>query len=175
MSKYLESVEEFHKAFNHPIEPTIKEDNLKVRELRLKLLYEEIEELSNAMGTDETLHKLCEETLSKPINKDVYDKVETLDALCDTQYVLSGAILALGYTDIFNKAFDEVQRSNMSKMCLSNQEAKDTINYYKNERGESMNINITPKGDGFIVVRQDGKILKNVYYSEADLEQFIDG
>jgi|VirMetMinimDraft_7_1064189.scaffolds.fasta_scaffold20236_4 predicted HAD superfamily Cof-like phosphohydrolase len=174
MNKYLEQVKDFHEAFNHPVEETIEEHgNHKLRELRLKLLYEEIEELSNAMGTDGTLHKLCKETLTKPINNIMYDKTETLDALCDIQYVLSGAVISLGYKNVFDEAFDEVQRSNMSKMCSTIEQSEDTIKYYKEERNEPLDINVTEKEDGYIIVREDGKILKNKYYSPADLEQFI--
>jgi predicted HAD superfamily Cof-like phosphohydrolase len=174
MNKYLEQVKDFHEAFNHPVEETIKEhDNKEVRELRLKLLYEEIEELSNAMGTDGTLHKLCKETLTKPINNILYDKTETLDALCDIQYVLSGAVLSLGYKNIFDDAFDEVQRSNMSKMCSTMAEVEDTMKYYKEERNETLNINVVHQGAMYIIQREDDKILKNKYYSPADLEQFI--
>lgn len=173
MNKYLKQVKEFHSAFDHPIEDTIQDDNLKIREFRLKLLYEELEELSNAMGTDDVLHKLCSETLSKPVNNVVYDKIETLDALCDIQYVLSGAVLALGYYNVFDATFDEVQRSNMSKMCDNLEQAEDTIEYYKAERGEKLNIEIVEKGDKYITLREDGKILKNKYYSPANIKQFI--
>tara|TARA_R110000772_G_scaffold95789_1_gene194138 strand:- start:8390 stop:8914 length:525 start_codon:yes stop_codon:yes gene_type:complete len=173
MNIYLESVKDFHETFNHPVHETIEDRNHKLRELRLKLLYEEIEELSNAMGTDGTLHKLCKETIGKPINNILYDKTESLDALCDIQYVLSGAVLSMGYTKVFDPAFLEVQRSNMSKMCSTMEQAEDTVKYYKEERNEPLDITITEKEDGFIVVREDGKILKNKYYSPADLKQFI--
>lgn len=172
MNHYLESVKKFHKSFNHPVENEIKEDNLELRKLRLKLLFEEVEELSNAMGTDDTLHDLCEEVLSKVKNVGQYDKVETMDALCDIQYVLSGAVLSLGYTK-FDEAFDEVQRSNMSKMCESIDVAKKTIEYYKNERGETQSMTFTPKGDKYIVVRSDGKIMKSISYSPTELNRFI--
>lgn len=174
MNIYLESVRDFHESFDHPVEETINNDNLKLRELRLKLLFEELEELSNAMGTDDTLHNLCRETLNKQINNTIYDKKETLDALCDIQYVLSGAVLSMGYTNKFDEAFLEVQRSNMSKMCLTMDEANDTIQYYKEERHEPLDINIIEKEHGYVIVREDGKILKNKYYSPADLEQFIE-
>ena len=173
MSKYLELVKDFHQTFNHPVETVIKEDNMEDRELRLKLLYEELEELSNAMGTDEVLHSLCKDTLLKPVNKGVYDKVETLDALCDIQYVLSGAVLTLGYTNVFDDTFEEVQRSNMSKMCLSKQQVDDTIKFYKEVKGEKLDIDYTKIDNGYIVLREDNKILKNVHYSPANIGQFI--
>lgn len=175
MNHYTESVKKFHESFNHPIEDEIKEDNIKLRKLRLKLLFEEIAELSHAMGTDDTLAELCNSVLhSDKFNNTEYDKVETIDALCDIQYVLSGAVLALGYKDIFDDAFDEVQRSNMSKMCENTSQAEDTIKYYQEERGELLSMEIVEKDGKYIVVRSDGKIMKNVHYSPANLNQFID-
>ena len=175
MNHYLESVEKFHKSFNHPIEDNIIEDNIDIRKLRLKLLFEELEELSNAMGTDDTFHELCQSTLNKgEQNTDNYDKVETLDALCDIQYVLSGAVLAMGYKNVFDEAFDEVQRSNMSKMCEDLDTAQRTVDYYKKERGEELPMNIVPKGNKYIVVRQDKKILKSINYSPTDLKKYVE-
>lgn len=179
MNKYLEDVKEFHETFNHPVEETIKTDNLKLRQLRLKLIFEELEELSSAMDTDVTLYNLCKDNidkflLSKKVNDgDNVDKVESLDALCDIQYVLSGAILSLGYTNVFDEAFSEVQRSNMSKMCLDEIQADDTIKYYKEERQEQLEMTPVEKDGKYIVVRSDGKIMKNVHYSPADLTTFV--
>jgi len=174
MSNYLDSVSKFHDAFEHPIEIEIKEDNLELRELRLSLLFEEIVELSFAMGTNKKLRELIakfQDTINE--NPVKYDKVETVDALGDMQYVLSGGVLAMGYTNVFDLCFDEIQRSNMSKMCATKQEAEDTIKYYKEERGETAEMHIIEKNGNFIVKRADGKILKNMYYSPANLEQFI--
>jgi predicted HAD superfamily Cof-like phosphohydrolase len=42
--------------------------------------------------------------------------VEIADALCDLQYVLSGAILEFGFGGKFKSLFEEVHRSNMSKV-----------------------------------------------------------
>lgn len=176
MNNYLKKVNEFHEAFNHPTEKEIKTDNLELNQLRLKLLFEELEELSAAMDLKGTFFKLCRENINHNVNKVDglnVDKLESLDALCDIQYVLSGAILALGYTNVFDSAFEEVQRSNMSKMCLDESQADDTIKYYKEERGEKLELNKVKKGKKYIVVRSDGKIMKNVHYSPADLTTFI--
>ena len=42
----------------------------------------------------------------------------------------------------FEEAFDEVQRSNMSKMCHSEKEVEDTIAHYKAKDGILYNLNI---------------------------------
>jgi len=148
----LNQVAEFHKTFNAPIldKPTIPS---KERcELRISLLQEELNELKDAI-TDN-------------------DLVEIADALCDLQYVLSGAVLEFGLGEKFVKLFNEVQRSNMSKACANQQEADETIEFYK-EKGEDAFSEIS--GEKINVHRKsDHKVLKNKYYSPADLKSILD-
>src|SRR5688572_2220173 len=111
----LNLVADFHKTFKHPIleKPSIPaEDRCK---LRVALIAEELKELEVAI-----------------LEKDI---VEIADALCDIQYVLSGAILEFGLADKFKDLFEEVQRSNMSKACQSEDEARATIEHYKAKDG----------------------------------------
>ena len=42
--------------------------------------------------------------------------LEVLDALCDMQYILIGTVLELGLQEVFEDAFAEVHRSNMTKL-----------------------------------------------------------
>ena len=145
----LNDVAAFHELFNLPIldEPTIP--SKKRCELRLALLEEELEELKEAIEDN--------------------DLVEVADAFCDLQYVLSGAILEFGLGEKFKELFEEVQRSNMSKACRSMDVAKATQEHYMNGKGETSRIE--PKGDQFLVYREkDGKVLKSVEYSPADIE-----
>lgn len=178
---YINKVKEFHESFDHPINDFKNPIDLKTRQLRVKLLFEELEELATASDVKGTFGELClgvVESLSNNIENDVdvidgdnVDKKEEIDALCDIQYVLSGAVLALGYQDVFDDAFEEVQRSNMSKMCRNLDEVEKTKEYYEERGFES---HFVEKGDSFIVLRKgDNKVLKNINYSEADLEQFI--
>ncbi|EFK58906.1 nucleoside triphosphate pyrophosphohydrolase family protein [Sphingobacterium spiritivorum] len=151
--KTLTSVAEFHKTFQHPIldQPTIPAE--KRCELRVSLIAEELKELEEAIQ-----------------NKDL---VEIADALCDIQYVLSGAVLEFGLKDKFNALFEEVQRSNMSKACKSVKEAEETMKYYKEEKGVD---SYYKEVDGlFLVFREgDNKTLKSIYYSPADLKSIIE-
>ncbi len=106
------------------------------------------------------------------VDGDNVDKKEEIDALCDLQFVLSGAKLALGHHENFEKAFDEVQRSNMSKMCHSEKEVEETIKHYKEKDGTIAYA--FKKGDGWLILREgDDKVLKNIYYEPAQLEQFV--
>lgn len=147
--KALNDVSEFHKTFNLPIldEPIIPD--AKRCELRLSLIEEELQELRDAIASD--------------------DLVEVADAFCDIQYVLSGAILEFGLGNKFDSLFSEVQRSNMSKACKSMEEAEATQAKYKTEQG--VDSYVKQVGDDFLVYRQsDSKVLKSINYSPADIK-----
>jgi hypothetical protein len=68
--------------------------------------------------------------------------------------------------------FDEVQRSNMSKACETQEIAEATAKkYFEKDGTESY---IEQKGEFFIVYRKgDDKVLKSVSYSPADLESIL--
>lgn len=123
----LEQVQEFHETYGLPVKDSPDISDAKTNQLRINLLAEEVEELKEAL--------------------DAGDMVEVLDALTDIQYVLDGAYLSFGLHHVKTAAFEEVQRSNMSKL------------------GE----------DGKPIVRpEDGKILKGPNYFKPDIAQFID-
>lgn len=150
--KCLSSVSEFHQTFQHPIleKPTIPSANR--CELRVSLIAEELRELQEAIE-----------------NKDM---VEIADALCDIQYVLSGAILEFGLKDKFAPLFNEVQRSNMSKACKTEDEAIETQEHYRQKGVDSYYKKIDGK---FLVFRKgDDKTLKSIYYSPADLKSILE-
>lgn len=123
----LDQVQEFHETYGLPVKnsPTISDE--KTNALRINLLAEELEELKEALEQG--------------------DLVETLDALIDLQYVLDGAFLSFGMQSLKTPAFDEVHRSNMSKLGA----------------------------DGKPIVRpEDGKILKGPDYFKPDIKQFLE-
>lgn len=150
----LNQVAEFHNTFKHPIhpEPLIPEE--KRCQLRVNLIAEELKELEHAIR-----------------DKDI---VEIADALCDIQYVLSGAVLEFGLGDKFKKLFDEVQRSNMSKSCSTIEEAQATAEYY-NER-DNVECLIEESDGHYLVYRKsDHKTLKSINYSPANLSSILNG
>lgn len=148
----LNLVAEFHKTFQHPIlsTPGIPEENR--CKLRVALLAEELKELEVAILEG--------------------DIVEVADALCDIQYVLSGAILEFGLGEKFNLLFEEVQRSNMSKACRSLEEANATISHYK-EKDQTECYYREEDGRWLVYRKSDNKTLKSINYSPADLEGII--
>lgn len=148
----LNLVAEFHKTFKHPVlaEPGIpSEDRCK---LRVALIAEELKELEVAI-----------------LQKDI---VEIADALSDIQYVLSGAILEFGLGDKFSALFEEVQRSNMSKACVSEDEAKATVEFYKKKDGTECYYR-EEAGKWLVYRKSDNKTIKSINYSPADLQGIL--
>lgn len=150
--KTLTSVAEFHKTFQHPILEKPAIPSAERCALRVSLIAEELKELQEAIADN--------------------DLVEIADALCDIQYVLSGAVLEFGFKDKFNALFEEVQRSNMSKACKNEEEAIATQEHYRKKGVESYYKEV----DGlFLVFRQeDNKTLKSINYSPANLKDIIE-
>lgn len=99
------------------------------------------------------------------------DIVEIADALCDLQYVLSGAILEFGLGEKFKALFDEVQRSNMSKTCKTVEEAEQTVAHYRAQGVECF----YEESEGLYLVfrKGDRKTLKSVCYSPANLKPLL--
>ncbi|MBP7357533.1 MAG: nucleoside triphosphate pyrophosphohydrolase family protein, partial [Cloacibacterium sp.] len=81
----LNQVAEFHRTFNAPILETPQIPSKERCELRVSLLQEELNELKQAIEDN--------------------DLVEIADALCDLQYVLSGAVLEFGLGEKFVELF----------------------------------------------------------------------
>lgn len=127
MKKQLNHVKAFHEAFGHPVaeKPQLVDRDLWF--LRGTLLGEELEEYALA----------CDEE----------DLVGVADALADQLYILLGTMHVHGMQDKIEEIFDEVQRSNMSKL------------------GE----------DGKPIYREDGKVLKGPNFSEPNIKDIIDG
>lgn len=155
----LEQVAEFHKLFQHPIldSPQIPDEQRCM--LRMTLIHEEWKEFCEAIA-----------------RKDI---VGVADALCDLQYVLSGAVLEFGLKDKFPALFDEVQRSNMSKACDTEEDAQATIMAYLHNASETGQdpgqMHYEEKDGKFLVYRtHDRKTLKSKFYSPANLKKILE-
>ena len=126
MKKYTDAVHEFHSAFKLGIknEPTA---DLGVAKnlLRFNLMKEENEEYFEAANAN--------------------DLVEVADALGDMLYILAGTIIEHGMQYKIAEVFDEIQRSNMSKL------------------GE----------DGHPIFREDGKVLKGPNYFKPNIGSIL--
>lgn len=150
----LLGVSKFMKAFNQPVldVPTIPSADR--CELRVKLIQEELDELSTAIK-----------------EKDI---VEIADAFGDLQYVLSGAVHEFGLGSRFANIFDNIHQSNMSKICNSYEEASETLKHYKSQGIDVYSEKL--EGDTYLIKRkEDDKVLKNIYYTPATLTKIVNG
>jgi predicted HAD superfamily Cof-like phosphohydrolase len=126
MKNKIKAVHEFHKAFglgiqNSPTAELETQRNL----LRYKLMREENEEYLDAAN-----------------NKDL---VEVADALGDMLYILCGTIIEHGMQHKIEEVFNEIQKSNMSKLGA----------------------------DGKPIFREDGKVLKGPNYFKPDIKSIL--
>ena len=127
MRRKLEAVKEFHSAFGLGINetPTAQLGEPK-NLLRYKLMREENEEYLEAANNG--------------------DLVEVADALGDMLYILCGTILEHGLQHKIEEVFEEIQRSNMSKL------------------GEN----------GKPIYREDGKVLKGPNYFVPNIKEVLE-
>jgi predicted HAD superfamily Cof-like phosphohydrolase len=152
MNEFLEKVKCFHDTFNAPVLDTPQMPSEDRCELRVELLQEELNELKLAIEND--------------------DLVEILDAFCDLSYVLHGAVLEFGMKDKFDVAFNEVQRSNMSKACNTQKEAIETLLHYKKKDGTEGTYKEV-NGKWIVYRTPDNKVLKSINYSPADIKGIL--
>ena len=150
---FVDEVEEFNATMGKPnnYEPTIPER--KEWEFVYNFILEELEEYREA----------CERG----------DIVEILDALCDITYVsLGNGAMLHGLKDKIWPAYQEVQASNMSKACKTEDEALQTVIKRTIEQGEACHHEKV--GEYYIVYRsRDRKVMKNINYFKPNLKQFF--
>ena len=153
MKQQIEQVKAFMKVMGQFMSdvPVIPEND--IRSLRFSLIQEENEELVTADNI-----------------------VDVADALCDSLYVLLGAFNAYGFSpELLEELFNEVQRSNLSKVCKSLTEAKDTKAKYGQQKIETVIKEVRLEGEKYwTVVRLDGKVLKSIKWSEPQLKPILE-
>lgn len=127
MKKKIKAVKKFHKAFGigYKKEPIAKLDDSKIK-LRYDLMQEENEEYYEAAKNN--------------------DLVEVADALGDMLYILCGTIIEHGMQYKIKDVFEEIQRSNMSKLGA----------------------------DGKPIYREDGKVMKGPNYFRPNIAEILD-
>ncbi|MGV1012434.1 MAG: hypothetical protein ACOYBS_08300 [Flavobacterium sp.] len=126
MQKQINSVKEFHTSFQLGYSETIKGDLGESKNLlRFNLMKEENEEYLEAAQNN--------------------DVTEIADALGDMLYILCGTIIEHGLQHKIEEVFDEIQRSNMSKL---------------DENGQP-------------IYREDGKVLKGPNYFKPNFEAIL--
>lgn len=173
----LESIIEFQKAGGHTV--AYSTDNhipsIEDRKLRLKLIFEELSELAEAYGLKEEFSDICSNHVDEVINYSntlTFNKIESLDALCDLSVVVNGGYCISGFTDIAQEAYDETMRSNMSKFCYSLDEVLATVAGKDDWTYRVTNIN---GRDVYVFLRKsDGKILKGSQFYRPDYSKLLE-
>ena len=126
MNKKIKAVQDFHEAFglgvHHKPIASLPEEKL---QLRFNLMAEENEEYLEAARNG--------------------DLIEVADALGDMLYILCGTILEHGMQYKIEEVFNEIQRSNMSKL----------------------------DSNGRPIYREDGKVMKGPNYFKPDIERIL--
>jgi len=150
---FVDEVEIFNRTFGKPnnYEPTIPEK--KEWQFVYDFILEELEEYKEACETGNI--------------------VEILDALCDIAYVSIGnGTMLHGLKDKIWPAYQEVQASNMSKACETEEEAMETIAVRSKEQNEDCHWEQVD--DMYIVYRtRDRKVMKSLNYFRPDLTKFF--
>ncbi len=126
IEKPIAAVEKFHETYqllsNHS--PTVAIPEV-IKTLRYELMKEENEEYKEAVDNN--------------------DMMEVADALGDMLYILCGTIITHGMQHKISEVFEEIQRSNMSKLGL----------------------------DGKPIYREDGKVMKGPNYFKPDIAKIL--
>ena len=170
----VSKVKEFHETFDHPVLKLKDAESLKLRQLRIKLLFEELHELAEAGDVMNTFINLCfavqrdlKGSYSDFDDTGIYDRVEELDALCDLQYVLDGKKLTSGLHEVFDEAFKLVHENNMGKAHRDDAHVQETAKL----KGEVLN---TVKRNGLVIAIKDGgKIIKPHDHKKVSLSHLI--
>tara|TARA_B100000902_G_scaffold91729_1_gene95202 strand:+ start:3714 stop:4289 length:576 start_codon:yes stop_codon:yes gene_type:complete len=151
---FVSEVETFNATFGKPnnYEPTIPEK--KEWKFVYDFILEELEEYREA----------CERG----------DIVEVLDALCDITYVsLGNGAMLHGLKDKVWPAYLEVQGSNMSKACKTEEEAILTVSQRSKEQGEACHFEKLEEGRYIVYRSRDKKVMKSINYYRPDLSKFF--
>lgn len=168
-------VADFHKTFEHPINGITEIEPLKIRQLRVKLLFEELAELAEAGDVNGTMMDLCHKYISdglpengEPVEDgDNVNKVEELDALCDIQYVLDGKKLTSGLHEVFDQAFDLVHQNNMNKAHTGPDHVQMTAGHL------GIKLNTIERNGLFLAMNEDGKLIKPFDHKKVTLNHLI--
>ena len=150
---FVSEVETFNATMGKPNTYTPNIPERKEWEFVYNFILEELEEYKHACETG--------------------DIVEVLDALCDITYVATGnGVMLHGLKDKFMDAYAEVQASNMSKVCKTEQEAKQTAESEAKRIGEETYYEQV--GEYWVVYRKsDKKVLKSINYFRPNLKKFL--
>jgi len=152
----FEKVKDFNTQFgvklHQKYQPSIFDSEPNNVEFAMKLIREEVKELEEAVK-----------------NKDY---VETADALADILYVVYGMSCRIGLD--MDNIFNIVHENNMSKLCSTEDEAKLSVEYYRQHKEklgyDSPNYRLAEDGKHYVVYNESTKkVLKSINWKPVDL------
>lgn len=106
-------VRQFHQVYGLPIQHDQADVDRERVHMRMRLIYEEVSELTGAVYGAQA-RRLLEETISSLPDDGTRDTIEAADALADLIYVIYGMALECGIS--LPAVLQEVQASNLSKL-----------------------------------------------------------
>lgn len=183
MNRQLELQEEFQLLGDQTVGkrgyiPTIKE-----RTLRLKLALEELGELAEAYGLDETFCKLLKEKIEginklyikrdfQPFDTETYDAQLAANATVDIAVINNGTIITQGQHYTFDENYEIVDAKNKTKFLSSIEEARDLVDELKGEEPENdfaIGEKVVNGRTYYFVKDTNGKIRKSLNFEAEDL------
>lgn len=176
MKKTVDLVRDFHTLFEQPVISINEVESRATRQLRIKLLFEELAELAEASDVMGTLLKLCLKIIEKQnarplLDGDSVNFVEELDAMCDIQYVLDGKKLTSGLHEVFDQAFDIVHNNNMTKAHTSPEHAAKTLLH--NNVLDPNEWRVDERNGKYLVFNADNKLTKPWDHKKVSLSHLI--
>ncbi len=187
MNNKIKQVELFQKTFGDIVAELGEIPSVEKRKLRLKLIFEELSELAEAYGLEETMCDICEGYVTSswtefngnlpfitngPIDTETFNPEEALDATCDLLVVTYGAACINGHSFIIDEAFDETMRSNMSKICNTLDEAQASVAKYHKEGVDTEPVK-TGENQWTIYNKVTRKILKGINFFKPDYKTLL--
>ncbi len=151
---FISEVEEFNnvmgKSYQNQESPIINKADA---DFVINFIQEELDELKEAVE-----------------NKDI---VEIFDAILDIAYVgLGNGAMVFGLKDKIEDGYAEVQASNLSKICSTEEEAIETVKVRSAEQGAKCHYEKSEYG--YVVYRShDKKVMKNINYFRPNLTKFF--
>ena len=153
-------------------------------QLALSLVLEELLEAAEAGSREQyeeflnTAKGVIDNKLSKNDNNKTEGDVDELrDACADMRVVMGNLIHFAGLRSKFTEDFEEVMKSNFSKYCENEEDAKETVRLYAegihpNKMGEKIETYYEKVDDFYIIKKKEGgKILKSMHFKEPEFKK----
>ena len=175
MNKQLELQKQFQLLAGQTRFGINETPDIETRVLRLKLALEELCELGEAFGLEDTFSSLLQSKIKDGYDKIVidthaYNRKEALDAMIDIAVINNGTIITCGFEEIFDREYENVDTNNKTKFHTDIDEALRTQDYYIYGHVKTTIEKVIVNNVIFYVVKNiAGKVLKPYNYEQVEL------